>query len=229
MGVRVFYSGYTAVLFLGLVLFLPSCSTGSVRAESAEPVKKIEPAVKSHDTVKEDENLKNDGKAEFSEYLVNEKYYSTNGGYYQRKYKKDILAFTGTVIKDLDLDISKGTVGFYFDKKSNHRERLFLGLDVHVVKDNNLDYGRFSVGLIKEEVMSLIDEIYKYGHIMREREIVGVVVGFKWKEGNESKQVNIWVKKENINLVYKGKLTVNEMYQRSTITNTSGKIILLPI
>jgi hypothetical protein len=71
--------------------------------------------------------------------------------------------------------------------------------------------------------------MYKYQAILSENEIVGVVIGFKWLEGNSPQQVNIWIKKDDLHLFYQGKFTLNEMYQRSTITNTIGKIILLPI
>jgi hypothetical protein len=165
----------------------------------------------------------------YSEYLVNIKSYSTNGGYYQNKYEKLLLSMAGEIIDGQDLDLSKESIGFYYDKRSNRTDRLFFGVDINTVKENNLDYGRFSVKLIKENVGGLVDLMYKYKSILNENEIVGIVIGFKWTENKGNEQVNIWIKKEDLHLFFEGKITQNEMYQRSTITNSAGKIILLPI
>ncbi len=165
----------------------------------------------------------------YSEMLVDIKSYSTNGSVYQNKYEKQILSMTGDIIEGQDLDVNKGSVGFYFDKKSARTDRLFLGVDINIVREGTLDYGRFSVKVIKENVGGIVDLMHKYQVILNENEIVGIVIGFKWIENGSSQQVNIWIKKEDLQLFYDGKLTLNDMYQRSTITNTFGKIILLPI
>jgi len=108
-------------------------------------------------------------------------------------------------------------------------DRLFFGVDINTVKETSLDYGRFSVMLIKENVSGIVDLMYKYKAILSEEEIVGIVIGFKWQENGSGQQVNIWIKKDDLRLFYDSKITLNEMYQRSTVTNTVGKIILLPI
>lgn len=165
----------------------------------------------------------------YGEYLVDIKSYSTNGGYYQNKYIKDIITITKDIIENQDIDISKGSVGFYYDKKSRRTDRLFFGFDILVNKDNNLDYSRFSVKLIKENVTGIIDEIFNYKFISSENEVVGLVIGFRWNDGNANQQVNIWIKKEDIALFLEERLTANEMFQRGTITNSTGRVILLPL
>ena len=165
----------------------------------------------------------------YKDLLVDIKKYSTNGASYQKKYEKQLLTMAGEIVEDQDLEVSKGSVGFYFDKISAMKERLFLGLDINVEKDNALDYGKFSVSIIKENVNGIIDLMYKYNLILSESEIAGIVIGFKWKEGARSQQVNIWMSKADINLFYNKGITINELYQRSVITNSSGKVILLPI
>lgn len=167
--------------------------------------------------------------AKYSDLLVNIKSYSTNGSYYQNKYEKNLLSMAGEIIEGQDLDVSKESIGFYYDKKSARTDRLFLGVDINTVREGNIDYGRLSVKLIKENVSGIVDLMYKYKAILNENEVVGIVIGFKWTENGNAQQVNIWMKKEDLHLFYEGKITVNEMYQRSTITNTIGKIILLPI
>ena len=59
--------------------------------------------------------------------------------------------------------------------------------------------------------------------------MVGVVIGFKWMDAGTNQQVNIWIKKEDIALFLNERLTANEMFQRGTITNSAGRVILLPL
>lgn len=165
----------------------------------------------------------------YEDYLVNINSYSTNGGYYQNKYKKDIISIAKDITEKEDVDVSKGSMGFYFDKKSKRTDRLFFGFDIVVNKDNALDYSRFSVKLIKENVTGIIEEIYRYKFVPSENEVVGVVIGFKWSDAGTNQQVNIWIKKEDIALFLEERLTANEMFQRGTITNSAGRVILLPL
>jgi len=165
----------------------------------------------------------------YNDLLVDIKSYSTNGKIYQNKYENLLLSMAGEIIEGQDLDVSKGSIGFYFDKKSERKDRLFFGVDINTPREGSLDYGRFSVKLIKENVSGIVDLMYKYKAILNENEIVGIVIGFKWVENGYPQQVNIWIKKDDLQPFYEGKITLNEMYQRSTITNTTGKIILLPI
>jgi len=165
----------------------------------------------------------------YSDLLVDIKSYSTNGSYYQNKYEKQLLSMAGEIIDGQDLEVAKESIGFYYDKRSARTDRLFFGVDINTVRESSLDYGRFSVKLIKENVSGIVDLMYKYKAILNENEIVGIVIGFKWSENGNPQQVNIWMKKDDLQLFYEGKITLNEMYQRSTITNTIGKIILLPI
>ncbi|MCL1834009.1 MAG: hypothetical protein FWG49_05840 [Leptospirales bacterium] len=175
------------------------------------------------------ESAKPDDTNKYKGLLVDIRTYTTNGGYYQKKYEKHLLSMAGEIVEGQDLDAAKGSIGFYYDKISASRDRLFLGLDINVEKENNLDYGRFSVNIIKENVNGIIDLMYKYNFILNEKEIAGIVIGFKWREGKNSEHVNIWMKKEDIQLFYKRGITINELYQRSVTTNSSGKVILLPI
>lgn len=172
--------------------------------------------------------IKKDGN-KYEDFLVDIKSYSTNGGYYQDKYKKDIISIAKDITEKQDLDISKGSLGFYYDKKSKKTDRLFFGFDIMVNNENSLDYSRFSVKLIKENVAEIIDEIYNYKFVASENEVVGIVIGFKWTDGSINQQVNIWIKKEDVTLFLDERLTANEMFQRGTITNSTGRVILLPL
>jgi len=213
-----------AMLLLVMLINAAACASGQAENSSA----------KGNGTPLFSDNgngnsVKNSDINKYSSFLVNIKSYSTNGSYYQNKYEKQLLSMAGEIIEGQDLDVSRESIGFYYDKRSARTDRLFFGVDINTVKENNLDYGRFSVKLIRENVSGIIDLMYKYKSILNENEIVGVVIGFKWTEDGNAQQVNIWIKKDDLRLFYEGKITLNEMYQRSTMTNTIGKIILLPI
>ena len=44
----------------------------------------------------------------YEDYLVDINSYSTNGGYYQNKYKKDIISLAKDISEKQDIDVSKG-------------------------------------------------------------------------------------------------------------------------
>lgn len=214
---------YCRKVFISLSVFIllmvfASCASGSGQVTASDDKPFRDAAAVSAET-----------KNKYSDYLVDINSYSTNGAYYQNKYENFILSVISALTEKHEFDISKKSTGFYFDKRSNRTDRLYFGFDVEVVKDNSLDYGRFSTQLIKENVESVLSEIFRYERMLNEKEIAGLVIGFKWRDGRVNQQVNIWIKKEDMVLARQAKITINEMYQRSTITNSEGKIILLPI
>ena len=215
--------------FFVQIINVSACATGAVSAESDKTT--VGGPLFSYNNANSDNAnpVKIADTKKYKDLLVDIKKYSTNGVSYQKKYEKHLLTMAGEIVEDQDLEVSKGSVGFYYDKISAMKDRLFLGLDINVEKDNALDYGKFSVNIIKENVNGIIDLIYKYKIILSENEIAGIVIGFKWKDGIHSQQVNIWMSKADINLFYNKGITINELYQRSVITNSSGKVILLPI
>ncbi len=204
-------------IFFFVVIIFSACASGSNQVNSLEHENIIEPVI----------NLVEVNK--YSEYFVDINSYSTNGDFYQKKYEKEIISIVASLIENHEMEIFKNSAGFYFDKKANIRNRLYLGFDFETVKDNNLDYGRYSTFLIKENVAVIMDEVFRLSRILNEEEVAGLVIGFKWQDGRSNSLVNIWIKKEDMILARELKITINEMYQRSTITNNEGKIILLPI
>jgi len=178
------------------------------------------------------DNVKSGKPVDINKYrdlLIDINRYTTNGGYYQKKHEKHLLSMAGEIVEGQNLEISKKSVGFYFDKISANKDILFLGFDVNIEKENTSDYGKFSVNIIKENVNGIIDLMYKYNFILNESGIAGIVIGFKWKAGKNFELVNIWMNKEDIRLFYNKKITINELFLRSITTNSSGKVILLPI
>jgi hypothetical protein len=212
------------VIFFILLINAAACATGQAVDDSVRG--DIKPLFSENSSTN---IVKNIDTKKYADLLVDIRSYSTNGGYYQNKHEKLLLSMAGEIIEGQDLEISKGSIGFYYDKKSARTDRLFLGVDINIEKEESFDYGRFSVKLIKENVSGIVDLMFKYKAIFSEEEIFGIVIGFKWFENGSGQQVNIWIKKDDLRLFYESKITLNEMYQRSTITNTFGKIILLPI
>ncbi len=212
------------VIFFILLINAVACATGQAVDDSAKG--DIKPLFRENGNI---DVVKNIDTKKYTDLLVDIKSYSTNGGYYQNKHEKLLLSMAGEIIEGQDLEISKESIGFYYDKKSARTDRLFLGVDIIIEKEGSIDYGRFSVKIIKENVSGIVDLMFKYKPIFSEDEIYGIVIGFKWIENGSVEQVNIWIKKDDLRLFYDSKITLNEMYQRSTITNTIGKIILLPI
>ena len=214
------------------ILNVSACATGTLSVESDKTTTTTPGPLFSSNTDSDhaDSNaIKTAGIKNYKDLLVDIREYSTNGAHYQKKYEKYLLAMAGEIVEDQDLEVSKGSVGFYFDKISARSSWLFLGFDINVEKDNDLDYGKFSVNIIKENVNGIIDLMYKYNFILSENEIAGIVIGFKWKSNKNPQQVNIWMSKEDIRLFYNRRITINELYQRSIITNTNHQVILLPI
>lgn len=215
---KIMYKFFFGICSFVITIFIFSaCASGSSQVSSLEHENTIEPVI----------NLVEVNK--YSIYLVDINSYSTNGSFYQKKHEKEIISIVASLIENYEMEISKNSAGFYFDKKSNIKNRLYLGFDFEVVKDNNLDYGRYSTSLIKENVVVIMNEVFRFSRILNEKEVAGLVIGFKWQDGRSNSLVNIWIKKEDMILARESKITINEMYQRSTITNCEGKIILLPI
>jgi hypothetical protein len=212
------------VIFFIMLINAAACATGQTVDDSVKD--DVKPLFKENGNT---DVVKNVDTKKYTDLLVNIKSYSTNGGYYQNRHEKLLLSMAGEIIEGQDLEISKESIGFYYDKKSARTDRLFLGVDISIEKEGSLDYGRFSVKLIKENVGGIVDLMFKYKAVFSEEEVFGIVIGFKWLENGNGQQVNIWIKKDDLRLFYDSKITLNEMYQRSTITNTIGKIILLPI
>lgn len=203
--------------FVIIIFLFSACASGKNQVSLDDYEDKIEPVTDLVEVNK------------YSIYLVDINSYSTNGAFYQKKHEKEIISIVASLIESYEMEISKHSAGFYFDKKSNIKNRLYLGFDFEVVKDNNLDYGRYSTSLIKENVAVVMNEVFRFSRILNEKEVAGLVIGFKWQDGRSNSLVNIWIKKEDMILARESKITINEMYQRSTITNSEGKIILLPI
>ncbi len=201
-----------------IVLICATCGSRSTRERQ------------ERDKVRENEILKQYSdvvKEKYAGYLVDLEKYTTRGSVFQKKYYKFLIAIARDVTENKKLSIVRGSVGFYFDKKSNRRNRLYFGFDVDSGSINNTRYGDVAIGLIKDNMKTLMATVNSARSMFHESEIVGMVIGFSWQSPIMREQVNLWVSEEDVISFEDGRLTFDEVVQRSTVTNTAGKIIRL--
>ena len=172
-------------------------------------------------------NVENDKK--FNDYLVKKEIYTTRGHLFQDKYHKHLIDIVGDVINNKKLLIKKGTVGFYYDKKSKNTARLYLGLDIDSKKTFAASYSSESIGLLKNDLKIIIETVFSCKSVFLEEDIVGVVIGWYWNKNGTSQFLNIWMSERDLLKFEKNSLTFNELLTRSTVTNTMGRIIRLPL
>lgn len=167
--------------------------------------------------------------AKYGSYLIDVNLYTGGGDSLHKKYMNDLLCLASVMIEQQDISLVKQTVGFYHDRLGGSRSPFYVGFDVTEEYDGSLDYGRFCTRLIRENVSGIAEEAARLESVFRDRDVAGIVVTFRWNWNSQEGNVTIWIKKEDIRLFNNDKITASELYQRSTITNTGGKVILLPI
>jgi hypothetical protein len=203
------------------ILFLSTCGSKSIKTGSGTTDKKREDKILKQYSKEQDNKYKN--------LIVDIKKYTTNGAVYQEKYYKLLIGVAVDIVDNKKLEIVRGSIGFYYDRKSQHRNRLYLGLDIDTgITDDNA-YGRVAVELLKKYIREISDTVNSCRSIFEEEEIVGMVIGFKWRSYTRAEQVNIWINEDDIIRFEKRNLTLDGLIQKSTITNTYGNIIRLQL
>jgi hypothetical protein len=202
-------------------------NTISKRKNPIEPDTKKNP-VKSE--TREEKILKqySDEKSEkYSEYLVNPKNYTTaNGATYQKRYYKYLIALAGDIAENKKLKMIPGSIGYYFDNKSDNKRNLYFGVDIFFNK-NFGSYSKSAIILIKKYLVDILNPISSCTSMFKEKQIIGMVIGFRWKGAGYEEMINLWIKKDDFLKFQKKLLTFSELIQKSTITNTSGEKIIL--
>jgi hypothetical protein len=56
-----------------------------------------------------------------------------------------------------------------------------------------------------------------------------MVIGWTWHNRGAHERVNIWIPKAYMDRFEGNRITFDELIQMSTVTNTAGRIILLPL
>ena len=174
-------------------------------------------------------NFTEEKKVKYSEILVNPEKYTTEGLKYQDKYYKYLIGIAGEITESKKLAIAKGSIGFYFDKRSGNKNNLFLGLDIETGLNFSEEYHVSAVKILKKNLKHVLETLNSCKTIFDEDIVVGMVIGWKWKNGGDQEYMNVWIGKKDVLRFEEASLTLEELIQRSFITNTTGKIIRLPL
>ncbi len=168
----------------------------------------------------------------YESFLVNPEQYTTGGAKYHKAYHKHLIGIARTIVEEKGLNVVERSIGFYYDKKKNIKDELYLGLDINVSLEYSKSYSSYSEAAITQLRKYLKDVMYivhSCKTVFSEKEVVGIVIGIRWMRSNRGENVNIWIDQDDVIRYEKNKLTFNEVIHRNTITNTQGKIIKLPI
>jgi hypothetical protein len=174
-------------------------------------------------------NYTEEKKVKYSDILVNPEKYTTEGLKYQDKYYRHLIGIAGEITENKKMTVAKGSIGFYFDKRSGNKKNLFLGLDIETGQNYAEEYQASAVKILKKDLKPVLETLNSCKTIFDEDIVVGMVIGWKWRNGGEYEYMNVWIGKKDVLRFEENSLTLDELVQRSFITNTSGKIIRLPL
>ena len=168
--------------------------------------------------------------SKYEVFLVDSSKYTTRGKVYHTKYLNYLVGIIQIITEKKALSIIEKSVGFYYDRKEDSKEKLFLGLDIKTSIDPSLTYSSYrdiALALLEKYLKDILYTIHSCKTIFSEKEIVGMVIGIFWTNQDIQEYVNIWIDKKDVIRYEQNMLTLNELIQRNTITNTEGKIISL--
>ncbi len=166
----------------------------------------------------------------YEQYLVNPDQYTTRGEVYHRKYRDHLIGIARISTEKYDLKVMKNSIGFYHDKKGKDAGKLYLGVDFMVDIGSNLadyPYGNAVEHLLKKHIGDFLYITQSCDTVFRENEITGSVIGMRWEHGGKNHLFNFWIEKKEADLFEKHRITLAELIERNTITNTAGQVIRL--
>lgn len=166
----------------------------------------------------------------FGRYLVPfERYSVALGARLQKKHHALLIGLAREMTDTMKLKLRRGSIGFYFDKKSKSREELYLGFDVLLSSTYADTYVQSATDIVRSYLKKMLETISNVSSVFREDSVTGVVVGWRWEQADYSARLNIWLSKRDMYLFLNGLLTFEELVQRSTVTNAQDNIIRLPL
>lgn len=165
----------------------------------------------------------------YADLLVEEERYTTAGLKYQKKYHRHLIGIAGEIVENRKLEIEKHSIGFYYDKRSGDTKSLYLGLDIDAGSRGGKPFERIAVELIRSDLANIMQTIHACRSVFNEGDIAGMVIGWKWTAGAAREHLSVWITKADFIRYEDDLLTFDGMLQRSTITNTRGRVIRLPL
>lgn len=168
----------------------------------------------------------------YEKYLVNLQSYTTSGNVYHEKHISYLRGIAEILTEGKKYSVSAQSIGFYYDKVKNEKEKLYLGLDI-IAKPNEVkgedSYIENSRRLVTIYVQPVLSVLKNYEIILSEEQVEGVVIGLYWNQSSRREFVTIWFLKQNVKDYFNGYMTLSELIIKSTITNTDGKQIRLAL
>ncbi len=168
-------------------------------------------------------------KEKYADLLVDTRRYTTSATEYHNKFLRYLIGIAGDVVEKKKLAIDKGSIGFYFDKKSGDRNKLYLGLDIDTKRNFDQPFENVAVTLVRRNLRDVVQTINSCRSIFSEDNIAGMVIGWKWTSRGGSEHVSVWILKEDFIKFEDNMITFDELVQRSFVTNTAGRVIKLPL
>ena len=165
----------------------------------------------------------------YADLLVDVDRYTTSGADFQKKYYKHLIGVAGEIVEKKKLSLEKGSVGFYYDKKSGDRAKLYLGLDINTKSSFDQSFETVAVSLIRGNLADVVQTINSCRSIFGEKDVIGTVIGWMWSSGGRIEHLSVWMVKEDVIKFEDRMITFDELVHRSTVTDTKGRVIRLPL
>jgi hypothetical protein len=168
----------------------------------------------------------------YEKYLVVFDSYTTNGSVYHKKYLNYLYGIAKIFTDEKKTKVSEKSIGFYFDKKENRKDKLFLGIDLIADEkfiNQGADYEKNARSLLRQLLTDAMSVLQSCTEILKENEVRGVVIGYIWTRNGNRELVNIWIPKDALAEFYNDSLTLNELVVKSTVTNTDGRIFRMSL
>jgi hypothetical protein len=208
-------------LLLGIAVFLSTCASSPITNGGNAEERRVEREKIILEGYSDEKGDK------YASLLVDPERYTTNGAEYQKKYYRHIIGIAAEIVEKKKMTIETGSMGFYYDRKSADRDKLYLGLDLVMGEVANRDYAQVAQGLIDTNLKLIMETMNSCKTLFLEDQIVGMVIGFKWTAAGEARQINVWMLEDEVMRYENSRITFDELVHRSTLTNTEGKVIML--
>jgi hypothetical protein len=172
----------------------------------------------------EDKNQAN----KYAIYLVNPDNYTTIGAEYHNKYYPYLIGIARAVAEEKKITLIEKSIGFYYDKREDKKDKLYLGIDINAKNDpaiNNANYQVIALSQLKKYLNDILYVLQSCKSIFLEKDVIGSVIGIRWEHDKTLETVTIWISKSDVARYEINELTFDEIIQRNFVTNTEGKII----
>lgn len=179
------------------------------------PVKPAEP----------EQEAENKDNSDLDRYFVDIHKYSTDGGKFQKKYIVSLREILRSLLEK-NLVVEDKSTGFYYEKKTGNRSRLYAGTDILLPEPAGKNYAARARAAIWKNLRTVTAVFAAHNECFSEQKITGMVIGFKWQSAGSSEQINVWILETDVKSFMDDRMTFDELVQKSTLTSASGRILV---